>query len=157
MKIFSVLNVSEVFTGGKSDLAEKGYGYTQASANIEFIDGKMQFKEILLDGNSLKITGQGSIDLADRTVDVILLAAPLKTVDRIVNKIPIISYITGGTLISVPLRVTGKVSDPSVVPMSPTAVGKGVLNTMGRILKAPYKLVEASADLPPTDTTHKGP
>ena len=157
MKIFSVLNVTEVFTGGKSDLAEKGYGYTQASTTIEFNQGKLKFNEILLDGNSLKITGQGSIDLTDRTVDVILLAAPLKTVDRIVNKIPIISYITGGTLISVPLRVTGKVSDPSVVPMSPTAVGKGVLNIMGRILKAPYKLVEASADVPPIDTTHKGP
>ena len=157
MKIFSMLNLTEVFSGGESDLAEQGYGYTQAFTNIEFDQGKLQFNEILLDGNSLKITGQGSIDLTDRTIDVILLAAPLKTVDRIVDKLPIISYITGGTLISVPLRVTGKVNDPSVVPMSPTAVGKGVLNIMGRILKAPYKLVEASADVPPVDTTHKGP
>ena len=85
MKIFSVLNITEVFTGGKSDLAEKGYSYSSAHAAAELGGGKMRFSEILFDGNSLKITGQGSIDLVDQTVDITLLAAPLKTIDRIVN------------------------------------------------------------------------
>jgi hypothetical protein len=163
MKIFSVLNVTEVFTRGKSDLTEEGYGYTNAYATAEIGGGKIQFKEILLDGNSLKITGQGSIDLNDATVDIILLAAPLKTVDRIVNNLPIIRYIAGGSLISIPLRVEGKLRDISVVPLPPSAVGKGLLNIMGRTLKAPFKLVEGAAELTsagsaePVDTSQKGP
>jgi hypothetical protein len=146
MKIFSILNVTEVFTGGKSDLAESGYGYTKAYVKADIRDGKLLLDEILLDGNAMKITGQGSVDLKDRTVDVILLAAPLKTIDRIVNKIPIVGYIMGGSLISVPLGVKGKIDDLSVVPMPPSAVGKGLLGIMERTLEAPFKLVESAAD-----------
>jgi hypothetical protein len=160
MKIFSVLNVTEVFTRGRSDLTEEGYGYTTAHATAEIGGGKVEFKEILLDGDSLKITGQGSIDLNDATVDIILLAAPLKTVDRIVNNLPIISYIAGGSLISIPLRVEGKLKDISVVPLPPSAVGKGLLNIMERTLKAPFKLVEgatSAGSAEPVDTRQKGP
>ena len=146
MKIFSILNITEVFTGGKSDLTETGYGYTKAYFKADIGEGKLRLNEILLDGNSLKITGQGSIDLKDRTVDIILLAAPLKTIDRIVNKIPIVGYIMGGSLISVPLGVKGKIGDLSVAPMPPSAVGKGLLGIMERTLKAPFKLVESAAE-----------
>ena len=145
MKILSILNITEMFTGGKSDLSENGYGYTRASAQAVIDDGKVQLQEILLDGHSLKITGQGSVDLSDKTVDITLLAAPLKTVDRIVDKLPIINYITGGTLISIPLRVHGTYHELKVVPMSPSAVGKGLMNIMKRTLKAPFKLVERAA------------
>jgi hypothetical protein len=146
MKIFSVLNIAEVFTG-KSDLTEEGYGYTRCHAKAEIKDGQINFNEILMDGNSLKLTGQGGIDLKKGEVDILLLAAPLKTVDRIVNKLPIINYLAGGSLISIPLRLTGKLNDISVVPMSPSAVGKGLLNIMGRVLKSPFKLVEGVESL----------
>jgi hypothetical protein len=146
MKIFSILNITEVFTGGQSDLAEKGYGYTKAHASAEIAGGKLQLSEILLDGNSLKITGQGSISLDTRETEITLLAAPLKTIDRIVNKIPIINYIAGGSLISVPLRLSGPLDDIKVTPLSPSAVGKGVIGIMERTLKAPFRLVRSVAE-----------
>ena len=167
MQIFSVLNVTEVFAGGKSDLTEEGYGYTKASVNAAIGDGKLQLEEILLDGNSLKITGQGSIDLQDQTVDIMLLAAPLKTVDRIVNTIPIIGYIAGGSLISIPIRVHGKMKALAVVPMPAAAVGQGLLKIMERTLKAPFKLVESAVgfassessvtEIPPAKTPPERP
>jgi hypothetical protein len=159
MKIFSILNITDVFTGGRSDLAEKGFGYSRAHAAAELGGGKMRFNEILIDGNSLKITGQGSVDLVDRTVDITLLAAPLKIVDRIVNKIPIINYIAGGSLISIPLHVEGKMDNVKVVPLEPAAVGRGLLDLMGRTLKAPFKLVEGAAagERRLMDTRQKGP
>ena len=144
LKIFSVLNITELFTGGQSDLNRQGYGYSTAWIKARLGDGKLYLDEVLLDGNALKITGQGSIDLKAATADIIVLAAPLKTVDRLVNKIPIFRYITGGSLITVPLRLHGKVKDLSVVPLPPSAVGKGLLNFMERTLKAPFKLVEGA-------------
>jgi hypothetical protein len=146
LEIFSILNITEMFVGGKSDLAGKGYGYTNATATATVGEGKIQLEEILLDGNSMKITGQGNIDLMKRTANILLLAAPLKTVDRIVKKIPVIGYITGGTLISVPLRVQGKLDDLSVVPIPPAEVGKSLLGIMERTLKAPFKLVKIAVD-----------
>jgi hypothetical protein len=147
LKIFAVLNITELFTGGKSDLTEDGYGYSKAWVKARIEAGKLHLDEILLDGNALKLTGQGSIDLQNNTADITVLAAPLKTVDRVVRQIPIIRYITGGSLITVPLRLHGELKDLSVVPLPPAAVGKGLLNFMQRTLKAPFKLVEKTMEM----------
>ena len=157
MKIFSVLNITEVFTGGHSDLTEKGYGYTKAYAKAEIRGGKLQFSEILFDGNSLKITGQGMITLDTREVDIKLLAAPLKAIDRIVNKIPIVNYIAGGSLISIPLRIRGPLANIKVTPMQPSAVGEGLLNIMGRTLKAPFKLVQSASEFAVEESSREIP
>jgi hypothetical protein len=146
MKIFTVLNITEIFTGGKTDLAENGYGFTNAHAKAQIADGKVRFDEILIDGNSLKITGQGNISLDNLEPNITLLAAPLKTIDRIVNKIPIINYISGGSLITIPLQITGPLADIKVKPIRPSAVGQGLLNIMERTLKAPFKLVQSTSD-----------
>ena len=146
MKIFAVLNITELFTGGRSDLGGAGYGYTHAHVRAFLDSGTLQLAEILLDGHSLTITGQGRIDLIGQTADVSLLVAPLKTIDRIVNRIPLIGYIAGGSLISVPLMVHGPIDNLSVSPMPAAAVGAGLLGLMERTLKAPFKLVESAAD-----------
>ncbi|MFO7644034.1 MAG: AsmA-like C-terminal domain-containing protein [Desulfosarcina sp.] len=146
MKIFAVLNITELFTGGKSDLGGAGYGYTHAHVRASVDSGTLQLAEILLDGHSLTITGQGSIDLVDQTADVTLLVAPLKTIDRILNRIPLIGFIAGGSLISVPLKVHGPIDNLSVSPMPAAAVGAGLLGLMERTLKAPFRLVEGAAD-----------
>jgi hypothetical protein len=146
MKIFAVLNITELFTGGKSDLGGAGYGYNHARVRASLDSGTLHLAEILLDGHSLTITGQGKIDLLDQTADVTLLVAPLKTIDRIVNRIPLIGYIAGGSLISVPLAVHGPIDNLSVSPMPAVAVGAGLLGLMERTLKAPFKLVESAAE-----------
>ena len=85
---------------------------------------------------------EGDIDLINREMDLTVLVAPLKTVDRIVRKLPIINNILGGSLISIPFRATGKLSSPTVIPLSPTAVGSGVLGIMERTLKLPITLIQ---------------
>jgi hypothetical protein len=157
MKIFSVLNITEVFTGGRSDLTEDGYGYTKASVKAQIDGGKVLLEEILLDGNSLKITGQGHISLDTRQADITLLAAPLKTIDRIVNKIPIINYIAGGSLITIPLQLTGPLTDIKVKPIRPSAVGEGVLHIMERTLKAPFKLVQSASEFAVEESSREIP
>ena len=157
MKIFSVLNITEVFTGGQSDLTEKGFGYTKAYAKAEFKEGKLQFSEILLDGNSLKITGQGAIALDTLEADIKLLAAPLKTLDRIVNKIPIINYIAGDSLITIPLHISGPLADITVKPMRPSEVGEGLLNIMERTLKAPFELVQSTSEFAVEESSREIP
>ncbi len=146
LKIFSILNVTELFTGGQSDISKQGYGYSDAYVKTRIDGATIHLDELLLDGNALKITGQGTIDIENATADITVLAAPLKTVDRLVRKIPIIGYITGGSLITVPIRLHGKIKDLSVVPLPPSAVGKGLLHFMERTLKAPFKLVEGAKE-----------
>ena len=69
------------------------------------------------------------------------LVSPLKTVDSIVGAIPIIRDITGGSLIAVPIEVSGDLANPTVQPLSPAAVGGRIFDIMKNTLQAPVKLI----------------
>ena len=156
-KVTSYLEATDAFASEKFVLEKEGLVYETAHIKAEIRDGKLLFDEIIIDGTALKLTGRGSLDLQAATADIILLAAPLKTVDRIVNKIPVINYIAGGSLISIPIRIRGKWNELRVRPMRPADVGQGVVGIMKRTLKAPFKLVEGSPNVPAQDTTQKAP
>jgi hypothetical protein len=68
--------------------------------------------------------------------------APFKTVDRIVKYIPLIGNILGGTLVSIPFRAIGELGDPDVIPLSPTAVGAGLLGILQRTLTLPITIIQ---------------
>ncbi len=50
--------------------------------------------------------------------------------------------IVGGTLITVPVKVTGDFNKPKVSYMPASAVGSGLFNLLKNTLKAPVKLVD---------------
>ena len=71
-----------------------------------------------------------------------MLVTPLKTVDTIIENIPVVGYLLGENFIAIPVRVRGDLSNPSVTPMSPSSVGKGVLGILERTLKLPLKIIQ---------------
>ncbi|MDP3284936.1 MAG: hypothetical protein Q8M56_10965, partial [Desulfobacterales bacterium] len=56
--------------------------------------------------------------------------------------IPLVNRILDGNIISIPFRVTGKLEDPDVIPLSPTAVGSGLLNMLQRTIELPIKIMQ---------------
>ena len=82
----------------------------------------------------------GWIDPVKDTLDLTCLVAPFKTIDLIIEKIPILNTILNGRLVSVPVKATGTLFDPIVVPLHPSAVGEGLITMMSDILKTPVKL-----------------
>ena len=75
-------------------------------------------------------------------MDITCLVAPFKSGDMIVDKIPVLGSILKGRLISIPVRISGKFDDPDVTLISPSDIGKGLTNTMFRVLKAPFKIIK---------------
>ena len=141
-KIFALLNVTEIYRGEVPDLAGKGFAYNSMSANAVFEDGKLIIKESSIDSPSMGIAIEGDIDLIKKKVDLTVLVAPFKTVDRIVKLIPLISNILGGKLVSIPFRAVGELGDPDVIPLSPTAVGSGLLGILQRTLELPITIIQ---------------
>ena len=88
------------------------------------------------------IVCKGDIDLADMTMDLVILVAPFKTVDRIIDRIPFVGQILGGKLISIPFRAKGDLKNPEVLPLPATAVGSEVLGILERTLKLPYTIIQ---------------
>lgn len=145
-KIFAILNVTEIFRGELPDLRQEGFAYRSITAKGSLKDGKVVLSELILDGSSMKIFSEGDINLMDKKLDLRVAVAPFKTVDFVVNKIPFVSYILGGSLVSIPMSIKGDWADPAVSPLSTAgAIGSGLLGIIERTLKLPVKLVEPLA------------
>jgi hypothetical protein len=141
-KIFALLNVTEIYRGEVPDLAGKGFAYNTMAINGAFEDGKLIIKDTSIDSPSMGIAIEGEIDLIKKKVNLVVLVAPFKTIDRIVKLIPLFGNIMGGNLISIPFRAIGDLSDPDVIPLSPTAVGSGLLGILQRTLKLPITIIQ---------------
>ena len=65
------------------------------------------------------------------------LIAVLKPIDEVITRIPVISSMVGGSLVGIPVRVTGSLERPHVTYLSPSDVGVELLNIPLRILGMP--------------------
>lgn len=140
-RLFSILNFTEIFRGRLPDLRREGFGYELVTVEGNLDDGRLVIEESVIKGNSVEMVGQGWIDLTTRRVDLTILVAPFKTLDTILGYIPLINGILG-RIVSVPVRVTGTLANPVVVPLSPTAVGAGLLGIMKRTLQLPLRIIQ---------------
>jgi len=141
-KILSVVNITEIFKGRIPDLAGEGFGYRSARFTGKIRSGKIEMEEAYIDGHSMGLAFKGGIDLPTKKMDITVLVTPLKTVDTILENIPILGSILGENFIAVPVQVKGDISDPSVIPLPPSAVGAGLLGILERTLKLPGKLIQ---------------
>jgi hypothetical protein len=148
-KIFAYLNVTEIFRGGLPDLTTQGLAYDYATMKGNLEEGKFIIQEMVIDGPTVQIVSHGEINLNDKTVDLKFLVSPLKTVDAIVKKIPFIKGYTKGTLVSIPVQVTGDMDDPKVSYLPSSAVGSQLSGILKKYIKSPFTII--SPVIPGTD------
>jgi hypothetical protein len=141
-KIFSLLNVTEVFRGKKVDLRSDDLAYDSMAFKARLDKGNLMVETFTLEGPTMGVAGQGSLDLVDKQADITLLLAPLRTVDFIVEKTPVVSNITGGQLVTFPVKLEGDWEDPQVTMLSATSVGQRLLGMMRNTLMLPVDIME---------------
>ena len=139
-RILSVLNVSSYFKGKIPNIVQEGFAYNQIMVEADIKESKIYLQKAVIDGTDMTMIFKGWIDPINDQLDLTCLVAPFKTIDLIIKYIPIVNTMLNGRLISVPIKATGKLSDPIVTPLHPSAVGTGLIDMMGDILKTPVKL-----------------
>lgn len=142
-KVLTVLNVTEGLWGKLPEIGKEGTGYHSIVIKGRLEKGKMNITEAIVDSDAMNIVGKGEIDIINRELDIILLVAPLKTIDRVVKNIPIVGRILGGSLLSVPVSVTGKMENPTVTALPPSEVGAGMVRMLERILQTPVHIFQS--------------
>lgn len=147
-KLLEVLNVTEIVKGKLPDLSSQAVGYKSIVISGEMKGRVLEIEKFHMDGDTLDLVGQGELDLKANLVNGSLIAAPLKTVDSVIQRLPVINYLLAGSLISIPISIKGDISDPQVRVMSAKSLGSGLLGLAERVLKLPVKIVEP---LVPTD------
>jgi hypothetical protein len=110
-------------------------------AKTDILGSRLVLKEFVIDAASMEIAGQGNIDFIDKEVDLKVLVSPLKTVDFLIKKIPLITDIVGGTLVTIPVRVKGHIDEPDISYLSPADIGSGLLGIMKNTLELPVKII----------------
>ena len=141
-KTFSVLNIFEMLKGDFPDLLNKGFPYKTIKIKGYFRNNRFIIEEAFIDNTSMGITAKGSISLTDMTLDLTILVAPLKSVDLVIKYIPIVNIILDGTLVSIPVKVTGSYASPKTTFLEPGAVEKELVGIMERTLKLPLTLIK---------------
>jgi uncharacterized protein YhdP len=141
-KIFSVLNVSQLFKGRIPDLTTRGLPYRQIKATIAVKDGVASTEDFLVDSDAIKITIVGKVDLGRNWIDARVGVHPLGTVDTVLSSVPIAGYILTGkdkAFISVIYEVKGDLNDPEIHAIPVKGLGEGFLGILQRLLETPFR------------------
>jgi hypothetical protein len=99
-------------------------------------------EESILDASIFGIIARGEVDIENGSLDLNALVSPVSFAQRVISKIPILGHILGGNLVSVPVKIKGKISDPHVTFLSPSAIGSEFLGILKRTVKLPVTLIE---------------
>jgi hypothetical protein len=144
-RALSILSAATGAVWAIPDITKEGLPYDDINLKGDLKGETLVLREATLNGPVVRWAAEGTVDFSARRLDLTLLVAPLASVDTVVSRIPILGGILGGSLVSVPVKVSGDFANPSVTPLSPSAVGKSLLNVMTRTLKLPLKLIEPAA------------
>jgi hypothetical protein len=139
LKVLAFLDIAEI-TRGYGDVWRKGLAYDKVVMRDTLTHDRLQTNEGTLDSPYMKMAYQGYIDLNTSKIDMKFLVSPMRTLDRIVEHIPLIGRLLGYTLLSIPVRVSGDLKDPKVYPFSLSSADSGLLGLMKNTVELPFKL-----------------
>jgi hypothetical protein len=140
-RIFSILSVTEIFRGKLPDFGGSGFTYHTLMVQGTLKQGKFLIEQAFIDGTSITLIATGEIDIAAGTTDLVVLVAPFSSVDWFIRHIPLLGKVMGGTLISIPVKVSGKRDDPKVTILAPSAVGSRIEELFKNFVELPVDII----------------
>jgi hypothetical protein len=141
-RIFSILNVSQLFWGRLPDLKTKGLPYRQMMANIQVKDGVASTGDFIVQSDAIRITLLGKIDLVKNQIDATIGVHPLVTIDMILSHLPLAGYILTGqdkAFLSYIYEVKGDLDDPQIEAVPIKGLGENFWGIIQRLLETPIR------------------
>ncbi len=142
-KVFSILNLSQLLKFQLPDMVSGGMPYNNITGSIEVKDGTVSSQNIFISSDAINISIIGSADIVKEDLNLTIGVQPLQTVDKVVNRIPIVGWLLTGKekdFLSAYFEAKGKWSDPKVSAIPVKSMGKGVFNIFRRVFELPVRL-----------------
>ncbi len=142
-KVFSILNVSQLLKLQLPDMVSGGMPYKNITGSIAVKDGTISSRDMFISSDAINISILGSADMVKEELDFTLGVQPLQTVDKIVNRIPVVGWLLTGNekdFLTAYFEAKGKWSDPQVSAIPVKSMGKGVFNIFRRVFELPVRL-----------------
>lgn len=142
-KVFSILNVSQLLKFQLPDMVSGGMPYNTITGSIAVRDGSTSSQDLFISSDAINISVIGSADLVKEELKLTIGVQPLQTVDKVVNRIPIVGWLLTGkdkSFLTAYFEARGNWSDPKVSAIPVKSMGKGTLNVFRRVFELPVKL-----------------
>ncbi len=143
-KIFSLLNVSQLFVLKLPDMDLEGMPFDTITGSLVMKNGVLSSEKLLVKSEAMNQSYIGQFDLVNKQVDFTLAIQPLRTVDKILSKIPIAGWLLTGeekALITTHFSVKGPFDKPEISAQPVTSLSEKTLGLIRRTLGLPVKLV----------------
>jgi hypothetical protein len=139
--ILSMGNIAALLEKEGPRLDDKGFPYRSVKISGHFHEGRFIVEESAFSSDAVGLAATGWISILDYQSRLSVLVAPFGRIDRLARTVPILGYIMGGALTSVPVGVSGDIRNPLVVPLGPSAITSELVGIFERTLKLPGKLI----------------
>ncbi|MFH1216305.1 MAG: AsmA-like C-terminal domain-containing protein [Pseudomonadota bacterium] len=139
-KIFTLINFTDLYQG----LLTTGFNYKLLEIDGHVAENLLILDKAVMEGEGMDIIVQGNINLHDLQSDLTIFIVPFKSIDKIINIVPLIGRIIGGKkrhIITYPVKVSGNLRDPEISVLSPTAIGKAAVDFLFDTLTLPLDLL----------------
>ncbi len=149
-KVFSLLNISQLFAGKLPDMAKEGMPFDLLEGSIKIADGRMTTEDLRIHSEAMNLSLVGSQGLVEDYLDFTLGVMPLRTVDKVITSIPVAGWVLTGedkALLTAYFKIEGSNEDPKVSVIPVDSISNTVLGIFKRTLGLPGKLVKDIGDL----------
>jgi hypothetical protein len=138
---FDYLNKTGDFNVAFPDLDRESFPFRLIRSRGRVEGTTLVNDELIIQSSLFTITGNATIDVEHKQIDAKGLVSVLMPGDSIIRRIPIVGSILGGSILGIPMRITGSLEHPDVTYLSPTDVGAELLNIPMRILGLPLEAI----------------
>ena len=149
-KVFSILNISQLLKFQLPDMVSGGMPYDEIKGSIAIKDGIASSHDMFISSNAINVSIIGKTDIVKEELDLTIGVQPLQTVDKIVNRIPVVGWLLSGkgkSFLTAYFEAKGKWSDPKVSAIPVKSLAKGVLNIFRRVFELPVRLFTNTGDV----------
>ncbi|HYA13191.1 MAG TPA: AsmA-like C-terminal region-containing protein [Syntrophales bacterium] len=149
-KLFSILNVSQLFKFKLPDMVNDGMPYTTVTGTLSLKDGILSSSDLFVNSNAINMSLVGKTDIINEELDLNIGIQPLQTVDKIVSSIPVVGWIlTSDTkgLITLYFEAKGKWNDPAVNAIPVKSMARGVFDIFKKLFQLPAKLITDTGEV----------
>ncbi len=149
-KVFSILNVSQIFALRLPDMANEGMPFDRLQGTLALRQGNLQTDDLIVESNAMNLAAVGGGDPINDRLDLILGIKPLRTVDKVVSSIPLAGWVFTGkekALLTAQFRITGRAEEPEIKAIPFTSLSDMTVGFFKRVFGLPGKMVSDLEDL----------
>jgi len=155
-KVFSILNVSQIFTGKLPDMNTEGMPFSLLDGSALIGNGQTKIDDLKITSVAMNLSVVGTQDITNDTLDFTLGVMPLRTVDKVISMIPLAGWILTGddnALITAHFKIEGDGDNPQVSAVPISSVSKTVMGIFKRTFGLPGKMVDMLKTTPTQKAT----